>query len=277
MHTSQQLLAFIKACFRHFVAINGTLKAAALAYATLVSIVPVMLLSLGFILAFPSLSDNFQSLRGYIFRHFVPASAHNIEAHLGEFAHNATNLSATGTLFFLVTSVILIFTMEAAFNAVWNIKTRRRGLKAFFMYWVVLTLIPPLGVLAIALSVYLATVPYLSAMIEMISYIAPFMLTFCGFILLYLAVPNCMVRLRHAALGAAVAALLFEITKFGFSIYITYFSNETIVYGVLSAIPVFLLWLYLSWLITIIGAVVAHQVGMNSKALASAFANRRGK
>lgn len=262
----RKFLQFTRRCLHHFVQVNGSLKAGALAYATLISVVPVMVLSFGFVLAFPSLSEHFQSLHRFLFRHFVPSSAQSIQAHLEKFAHNATNLSATGMVFFLITSVLLVFTMEAAFNAIWEVKTRRKGFKAFLMYWAVLTLMPPLGVLAIALWVYLDSVPYLTLMMEILGVIVPFILTFCGFLLLYMTVPNCTVRFRDAAYGAIFSAFLFEITKVSFSEYVTYFSSDTVVYGVLSVIPAFLLWLYLSWLITIIGAVIAHQSGLHRRA-----------
>lgn len=261
----KNIFIFTRACIRHFVAVEGSLKAGALAYATLVSIVPLMVLSLGFVLAFPSLSVYFEALHHFLFRHLIPASAHTIQKYVEEFASNATHLSASGLAFLLVTAVLLIFTMETVFNAIWNVKTRRKGLRAFLMYWAVLTLIPPIGGFGVALTVFLSTIPFISAAMKIVAIFVPFIFTFFGFLLIYLAIPNCVVLFRHASIGALVATVAFEFTKEIFRLYATNFSSDVIVYGVLSVIPVFLLWLYLSWSITIIGAVIAQQLSIRSK------------
>lgn len=259
--------AFLRAIFEDFIALDGSVKAAALAYATLIAIVPLMVFSFGFVLAFPTMSPYFEALHQFLFRHFIPSSASIIQKNVQLFASNATNLSATGLVFFLITAVLLIFTMETVFNSIWHVKTTRKGIRAFLNYWAFLTLIPPMGVVAVALSVFLTSLPIVSTLFAILAYFLPFVLTFCGYAFIYATIPNCQVLIRHASIGALVAAVLFEIVKEGFRLYATNFSSDVIVYGVLSVIPMFLLWLYLSWLITIIGAVIAHRLGQSRRRL----------
>lgn len=251
----------VNAIVHHFFLIHGSLKAAALAYATLVSVVPLMVLSLGFILAFPAFAEYFQTIHQFLFRHFVPSSADVIRQHVQAFAINATNLSAISLLFFLFTAVLLIFSMETAFNAVWNVKTRRRGIFAFLIYWAVLTLIPPIAGVAFAISVSLYSLPYVSVIMKVVGIFIPLLLTWTSFLILYMTVPNCKVKFRHAAAGAGISAILFETLKLVFRFYFTSYSSDAVIYGVLALIPGFLVWLYVTWLIIIFGAVIAFVLG----------------
>lgn len=255
----KRILRFLKESFVYFIAIDGTLKAAALAYATLVSIVPLMLLSLFFVLAFPNFASYFQELHLFIFQQLVPSAATSIQEYAEMFALNAVNLSTSGVIFFLLTAVILIFTMETVFNRIWEVKTRRQGISVFFMYSAILILLPPIGGIAIALGLFLKTLPFISVFFEIMGFIIPFALSWLGYLLLFTLVPNTTVKFRDAAVGAAVSSLLFEITKWLFSIYVTKFSSDTIIYGVMAALPGFLLWLYLSWTIIIFGAVISFR------------------
>jgi len=84
----------------------------------------------------------------------------------------------------------------------------------------------------------------------------PFLFAMAAFTLLYYVVPYRRVSVRHAVLGGAVAGILFEIMKRGFALYITYFPTYKLVYGAFASIPVFLLWIYLSWVVTVLGAIV---------------------
>jgi membrane protein len=266
MHFIRSLLkknvTFIKQSFSYFLTIDGTLKASALAFGTVISVVPFMVLSLGFLLAFPTFAEYLQNVHEFIFRHLVPSSANTIQKYVETFALNATKLSATNLVFFMLTAVWLIFSMETVFNSIWQVKKRRHGLAAFLMYWAILTLLPPLGALGVFISLYLYSLPLVSLLVQFAAVFIPVILSFVGYLLLYIALPNCTVKLRHASIGAAVAACTFEISKALFKSYITYSSTDAVVYGVVGAIPVFLFWLYLFWIITLYGAVIAYLSGL---------------
>lgn len=255
----KSLRLFIRECYDHFMAVDASSRAGSLAYTTLVSLVPLAVLSLSFVLAFPSLSQYFQLARSFVFRHLIPTSAESIEGYVDEFAKNAMHLSAAGVVFFAITSVLLIFSVETALNSVFKVKERRKGMRAFLMYWAFLTLMPPLGVMLVAISVYIMSLPLLPIFWEILGVILPIFISFAGYLFLFMALPNCDVRFKDAWVGAATSAILFEGTKMGFGYYVSRLSSDTVVYGILSAIPVTLLWLYLAWMITLVGAIIAYQ------------------
>jgi len=99
----------------------------------------------------------------------------------------------------------------------------------------------------------------------MISSIGPFVLEWATFLMMYVAIPNCVVPFRPAAFGAILAAALFQIAKFGFGWFVTHFKSYEIIYGTLASLPVFLLWLYLSWLVVLIGAIVTITLSEKDK------------
>lgn len=215
-----------------------------------------------FLSVFPAFKIYFQELHTFLFRHLVPAAASTIQKHVENFAANATGLSTSSLIFTFFTAIILIFSMETVFNSIWRVKVRRKGLSAFLMYWAILTLLPPVGVITFAISMFLYSLPYFNIFLKLISFIVPLLFSWLGFLLLYISLPNCKVYFRHASIGALVAACLFEAMKVIFSIYVSYFSSDTIIYGVIAAIPVFLLWLYVTWINVIVGAIISYKLSL---------------
>jgi membrane protein len=132
------------------------------------------------------------------------------------------------------------------------------------MYWAVLTLMPILAGTGIAMTVYISSLPYFKGAAESINdtffllNVLPFMFTWAAFTTLYVALPNTRVYFRDAVLGAFVAAILFEVAKSGFAYYVSTFSTYQFIYGAVAAVPIFLVWIYVSWLIVLFGAVVSY-------------------
>lgn len=262
----KQFFAFCLATFKHFLAINGLVRASALAYTSLLALVPVTMVAFGILSAFPAFSTYVHQLNKALFKHFVPTSADTIRHYLTDFAGQASKLSLIGILFSIITAVMLIYTMEEVFNTVWQVrhKKHRSGLNAFLLYWAIITLLPLAIGVAFAASVSFYSLPYVSNIVETLSrffplfFLIPLGFTWLAFMLLYLILPHCKVKFGHAALGALVAAFLFEIMKALFAAYVANFSSDFFIYGALAAIPLFLLWLYISWIIVLLGAVIAH-------------------
>lgn len=255
---------FWKAVVIHFIDTYAATMAASLAYTTLFSAVPLAVMGVGIMSAFPVFQTYTESIQRFIFSHFVAGSADTIQTYLQNFTAKAAGLSVSSVVFILIAAVTLIFTMESALNAIWKVETRRHGVTAFLIYWAVLTLLPILAGTGIALTVYLSSLPYIKGAAETISGMIPFLevlaffLSWAGFTTLYIALPNTRVYFRDAVVGAFTAAMLFELTKRGFGIYISNFSTYEFVYGALAAVPIFLFWIYLSWLIILFGAVVSY-------------------
>lgn len=242
------------------------MQAAALAYITLLSIVPVMTVSFSVLTAFPVFQGLGNKIQEFIFSNFVASVAQVMQQQLQTFINQTKTLSVPGTFFLLITAILVIFALEYAFNKIWQVQRRRSLVQAFVMYWAVLTLTPVL--IGILVSSYLKPSPFISFIIkpgirDIILTIFPYLFTFLAFTLLYVVIPNCKVKVWHAAIGAIVATLLFELAKYGFTFYIVNFPVYKMIYGALAIIPIFLIWLYLSWLVILLGALVSHSVGAN--------------
>lgn len=242
-------------------------RAAALTYTTLLSLVPLMTVSFTILKAFPVFQEAGAAIQAFVFDNFVAASAGMVEQHLQAFAKAANQLSAPGLLFLLVVAVLMIFNMEASFNQIWRVKRHRRGVQAFLMYWAILTLLPVLIGVALAISSYVLALPWfvgntvsLALKRPLLAYL-PVVLTFIAFTLLYITVPNCKVKFKYAMLAGLLTTLLFELAKFAFGLYILYFPTYRLLYGALAVIPIFLIWIYLSWLVILFGAVVCSVLG----------------
>ncbi len=248
-------------------------RAAALAYTAILSIVPLMTLSFTLLKAFPVFKGINEKIQAFVFSNFVASSASVVQAHLQSFTERVSNLSAPGLLFLFVTAVLMIFNMEAAFNVIWKVKEKRHGVQAFLMYWAVLTLLPILIGVGFAMSSYFTTLKIFAdatasfGLEPLIFKVAPYFLTFLAFSLIYTTVPNCKVKFRHAVVGGIVATALFEFAKWGFALYITTFPTYELLYGALAAIPIFLVWVYMSWLVILFGAQVSRQMGVVRKTM----------
>jgi membrane protein len=255
---------FLKNLWRQFNQDNCFVLAASLSYTTLLALIPLLATSLIFIKAFPAFQNLEGQLENFVLSHFVAGSAELIQAHIHQFLEQTLKLSALGSLFLLVTSVLLIFTMEKTFNHIWKTTVHRKGVPTFFMYWGILTLLPVFIALGLAIINYIVN---WSLMIELtkfvffktlLSNLVGYFLTIIVFFFLYLSLPNCKVKVSCAFIGSVFAALLLGGAKEFFSIYIRYFSNYEFIYGSLAAIPLFLVWLYIIWLIILLGVETTY-------------------
>lgn len=241
----------------------------ALSYTTLISLVPLGVIGLGVLSAFPTFADVRQELLGLLFRNFVPAISEQAVWWFQYFAGSAAQATAIGIVGTAASGVLLLATVEDRLNAVWRVTTPRPWVQRILAYWTLMTLGPLLVGMSLTLSTYLDTaarragldpeaiVQFASGWPHVLARLVPFVLELAACTLLYCLIPNCAVRWRDAAVGAAVAALAVEILKIGFGVYIGSLSSYQIVYGALAAIPIFLLWMYVSWMAVLLGAVVA--------------------
>lgn len=246
-------------------------RAGSLAYATLFSLVPLLTVSFLLLTAFPIFQEIALKIQNFVINNFVAASAEIVQQHLEKFVRHTSKLSIIGMLFLVATAVLMIFNMEQAFNAIWRTPKQRSFLSAFVIYWAVLTLTPILIGVGLLLTTYLISLPLISeatqilGLQKLIFLLTPYISTLAAFTILYLAVPHCKVKFRDAFVGGLVAMVLFEFTKQGFVFYITHFSVYRLLYGALAAVPIFLIWIYLCWLITLFGAVVSATLGETKK------------
>jgi membrane protein len=243
--------------------------AGALSYTSLVSLVPLGVIALGILSAFPNFAVVRQQLLALVFRNFVPQISEQANWWFQYFAESATQTTAIGIIGIAATGILLLVTVEDQLNMLWRVTTPRPWGQRIIAYWTLMTLGPLLVGMSLTLSTYLDTAArragldpqalaqYASSWPHFLARVVPFVLELIACTLLYCLIPNCAVRWRDGALGAAVAAVAIEILKIGFVIYIGAMSSYQTVYGALAAIPIFLLWMYVSWLAVLLGAVVA--------------------
>lgn len=263
-HVFARFFHFCAHALQYFLTANCLVRASSLAYMTLIALVPVTMVAFGLFSAFPAFSSNLEALNKALLKHLVPASADIISHHLLEFANQASRLSIIGLVFSILTAILLIHAMNEAFNEIWRTKHKRHNsaLFSFLLYWAMITLLPLAVGAAFATSIYFSNMPSISSILDTIAlyipifHIIPFLLTWASFILLYIVFPNTKVAFKHAAIGAAIAALFFEIFKTLFGLYVTHFSSDFFIYGALATIPILLVWIYISWIIVLFGSVI---------------------
>lgn len=256
-------LYFLRHIFYRYGDDNCFSLAGALTFTTLLAIVPLMLVGLSVFVAFPEFQSLGERVQNFIFSTFVPETGEVIQQNLNKFVQQASHLSIIGLAFLFVTAVFVLFTVEKSLNIIWRVRRARKSLMAFLLYWAILTFTPILLGVSITLSTYVVSLPVVQDFANQLGLgwlwlsLLPFVLSFIAFTLLYTVIPNTHVPLSSGTGGAAIAAFLFECARMGFGTYIKHFSSYMVVYGTLSSIPVFLLWLYISWCIILFGAEVS--------------------
>jgi membrane protein len=165
---------------------------------------------------------------------------------------------------------LMLKNIEKTFNSIWKTRDNRRGLSSFLLYWAILSLGPLCIGLALGINTYLVSLKVIFDQVDVIGIgpyilrLTPYLLTSAAFTLVFAAVPNCRVPIKHAFIGGLVTALVFEVAKQLFTSIVANTSYQNI-YGTFAALPLFLLWIYLSWLIVLAGAELVHAIsGFNA-------------
>ncbi|MCK7497391.1 MAG: YihY family inner membrane protein [Comamonadaceae bacterium] len=150
-------------------------------------------------------------------------------------------------------------TVEQTFNDIWRVPNARKLLHRVLAYWALLTLGPILIAVALTVTTHLFTALPFAARTEknIVNALLPLAVELVGVLLLYVVVPNVTVRWRHALAGALFATVLIEIARRLFAAAMKTFTSYQVIYGAIAALPVFLVWIYISWVIVLLGAIVA--------------------
>ncbi|MFO0029409.1 MAG: YihY family inner membrane protein [Pseudomonadota bacterium] len=257
----ERALAFARFVWHRFDDEQCFSAAGTLSFTTVFALVPQTTAVFGILAAVPVFQQWSDRISDFVFTHFVPAAAQAMQTYLLDFAGNAKRLTTAGALALLVSALVMMSSVEESFNRIFRAPARKRRLARFVVYWTVLTLGPILIAGSLGLSSYLLALPGVEGRVdawhlgERLLRVLPYLVTWGALALAYLVVPNAPVRFRHAAVGGLLASLLFEATKQAFAQYLSQASYEQ-VYGVLAAVPIFLLWIYLSWVVVLVGASI---------------------
>ena len=244
--------------WNHFQEDHCLQEAASLSYTSLLAMVPLLAVIFGVVSAFPVFSQVSNKLQSFIFTNFIPAAGEQIEPYLNIFLASVSSLTLPGTIFLIITALLLLFRIEVAFNRIWRVDRARTLMNRIVMYWSVLTLGPILTGAAIALSAQkvLATLGLEEGLAPGWNHLGIFFLTWMVFTMFFVLVPNRRVQFRNAVVGAFLSAVLFDVAKLGFVAYVSN-ANYSVIYGALATVPIFLFWLYIVWTVILFGASLA--------------------
>ncbi len=252
--------AFFRLLVERFVSTHCIHVAGSLTFTTLLALVPTITLSLIVFSNFPAFSELGHALSGFLQSNVLPDAASQIAEYAVQFSERAANLTLIGTIMLIVTVLLLMSTIEESFNEIWGVSHPRPLVTRIAVYWVALTI----GPIALAASIFASgqivatSIAYMGDDINtrtMAATIVPYGLIGLLFSLMYLVVPNHPVRFKHALIGGFMAAFVFMSMQRLFGLFIALSPSYTLVYGTFAAIPIFLVWLYASWVIVLVGAI----------------------
>jgi membrane protein len=261
---------FWRFLLQRFIADQGTNNAAALTYTTLFAVVPMMTVTFSMLSAIPAFQDTGEQIQSFIFRNFVPSAGETLQQYLRDFTTQARQLTWVGVVVLAATAFWMLVTIEKTFNTIWRVRQPRRGVSSFLLYWAILSLGPLLLGGGFAISTYIASLSMISGPdallgVQALLKFMPLLFSVAAFTLLYATVPNAQVPIRHAFFGGVFAAILFEVAKMLFGLYVRLFPSYQLIYGAFATVPLFLLWIYLSWLIVLVGAELVCSLGISQQ------------
>ena len=239
------------------------LTASSLTFTTTIALVPFFTVALAVFTAFPIFSKMQGALQGWLIDSLIPDNiASQVLGYLTQFSKQANKLGAAGLGVLLVTAIALILTIDRTLNGIWRVKKTRPFTQRVLIYWSAITLGPVLmgASLALTASVITAT----SGLVGTLPFSLRFLLgafqlflIAAGLAALYRYVPNTYVKWTHAWVGAIVAAAGIELAKRVLGVYLSYVPTYSMIYGAFATLPILLIWIYVAWVIVLMGAVIA--------------------
>lgn len=259
MYKSQVLKSIFKQCISD----RCPQIAASLAYATLLALIPITVLTYK-IYTTASIDHIWQlKIQEIVFESLTPDTAEQVKNYLFDNATQASSINILGLIMLLISVLVMMNTIDSALNSIWKITAPRKFIQRILIYLALLIFGPLAIFFSLFVSTYIASLPlitgFLGGVIEagMFDWM-PFLVLWTAFTMLYKWVPYCETRWVHAFSGATFAVCVLEIAKSAFTLYVSYFPTYEFLYGALASIPLLLIWIYLTWLIVLIGAEIAH-------------------
>lgn len=230
-----------------------------LAYISILSLVPLVAVAFSVLNAFPMFAGLRADIEAFVYANIVPSRGDEIQSYINSFVENIGQMTAVGVLFLVLVALMLIHNIDKTLNKIWRVKKRPRLVISLSIYWMILTLGPILLGTSIAVTSYLAALTHLAdnytpGLSTILLSFTPSVISLLAFFLLYQLVPNVKVRWQYALWGGLLACVLFEMLKKGFTLYIQHFPSYQAIYGALALVPILFVWIYLCWLVVLLGA-----------------------
>ena len=239
------------------------LTASSLTFTTLIALVPLVTVMLALFSAFPMFASFQGALETYFLQRLVPEGiAKPVLAALTQFAAQAARLGTAGLVVLVLTALALMLTIDRALNAIWRVRRPRSIARRVLVYWSAMTLGPlllgiSLSLTATALTVSRGVIGFLPGGIALLLNSVEFLVLAAGMASLYRYVPNTDVRWRHAIAGGLFVAAGVKLAKGALAWYLGAMPTYATVYGAFATVPILLLWVYVGWVIVLLGAVIA--------------------
>lgn len=235
--------------------------AASLSYTTLLALVPFITVILTIFTAFPLFQDIRLQMQDFLIRNLMPDTIQNIQNYLVEFINAATKMTYVGALGLLITTILMLSTIEDMFNFIFRVRKKRRLTKKAFSYFSIIIGTPIVFWLALSIKGYLLTLQHFGDgnffdMKMIAGALFSNLMTFMVLMLFYKMIPNKKIRLTNAFYGAAMAFIMMFILRIGFSYFILWNVTYKTIYGALASIPIILIWMYLWWSVVLSGAIL---------------------
>ena len=263
----QKWIQFIRFVLYRFEADRCRESAGSLTYTTLFAIVPMLTVFLVIVSSIKALEPARQQMQTWIYSNFLPKTSIAFDKALNAFTENSSNLTIIGILFLFFTTVMMLSSIELAFNRIWRVRQARGGIVGFMRYWTIISLGPIILGTAFVLSSTVASMNLLSNTVAGYQFdfayvllFISFALTCLGFSLLYWTIPNRSVPIKSAVIAGIFSGVVFELLKNLFGFIMSNFTSYQLVYGAFAALPIFLLWIYTSWLVVLLGVQISYAI-----------------
>ena len=256
---------FARFLWRRFLDDNLFQAAGSLAYTTAFALVPLAVVVLGVLSAFPVFQDISGQLVDYVLSNFVPSAAEAIEERIDRLSENTKQLTAAGTGALVVSLLVTLHSVESTFNRIWRVASARPRLSRYLVYWTVLTLGALLAAASLSVSTRFFALPLFETpqgrwLANLSLGMTPVLIELAVVVLAYRVVPHHTVKWRHALAGAVLAVVLLEGVKAALGLYLGSFEGYQKLYGALAFVPVLMLWIFLGWVAILLGASLASSM-----------------
>jgi len=249
---------FVEHLFEQLKANECAKTAGSLTYTSLFAVVPLLTVVFAVLSIMPSFEDASHQVIELIFSNLIPVGSDTLRTYIIQFAEQARSLTWVGMAILFVASYMMLNNIEKAFNRIWRIRQGRTRISSFLLYWAMMSAGPLLLGIGLAFTTYVKSIHVLQIdgadLLSPLWGLFPFALNTLLLLLLYVAVPNCRIPMSRALVGAVVTAAMFELAKDAFGLVMSV-TNYEFIYGTFAVVPLFLIWLWLTWLLILAGAV----------------------